>query len=235
MMHLRSSQVWRWNWSSVCASTARSTSVRWKGGFSLSGTLPIVAGLPPLRSRIRDWTCARLFAFLTTVDIYLTSPSIPWSGDERSDGVPSLSISSSAFPPESIASSELVQPFSRTVNSELFISPHRVPLLHTGTWTAFCKASRFLRLDRARLHSKTRMASAHQVRPGSILSSQYIHGVYIPSALLIVGTAIVKMEWVIYAVALAALLGAWKVYNNRMSAACKRDNHHWFQLTGRDG
>lgn len=63
------------------------------------------------------------------------------------------------------------------------------------------------------------MASAHKVRPGSVLSSQYVHGVYIPSALLIVGTAIVKMEWVIYAVALAVLLGAWKVYNNRMSAA----------------
>lgn len=52
-----------------------------------------------------------------------------------------------------------------------------------------------------------------------MLSSQYVHGVYIPSALLIVGTAIVKMEWVIYAVAMAALLGAWKVYNNRKSVA----------------
>jgi len=64
------------------------------------------------------------------------------------------------------------------------------------------------------------MASAHLVRPGSFLSPQYVHGVYIPSALLIVGTAIVKMEWVIYAVAMAALLGAWKVYNNRTSAGC---------------
>lgn len=64
------------------------------------------------------------------------------------------------------------------------------------------------------------MSAAHQVRPASALSSQYIHGVYIPSALLIVGTAIVKKEWVIYAVAVAVLLGAWKVYNNRMSAAC---------------
>ena len=59
------------------------------------------------------------------------------------------------------------------------------------------------------------MATAHQVRPVSAFSPQYINGVYIPSALLIVGTAIVKKEWVVYAVAVAIMLGAWKVYNNR--------------------
>lgn len=49
----------------------------------------------------------------------------------------------------------------------------------------------------------------------SPLAPQYVHGVYIPSALLIVGTAIVKKEWLPYAVALAAILGGWKVYSNR--------------------
>lgn len=44
---------------------------------------------------------------------------------------------------------------------------------------------------------------------------QFVHGVYIPSALLIVGTAIVKKEWLPFAVAIAALLGGWKVYSNR--------------------
>jgi len=49
----------------------------------------------------------------------------------------------------------------------------------------------------------------------SPFAPQYVHGIYIPSALLIVGTAIVKSEWLVYAVALAAILGGWKVYNNR--------------------
>ena len=49
----------------------------------------------------------------------------------------------------------------------------------------------------------------------SPFAPQYVHGVYIPSALLIVGTAIIKSEWLVYAVALAAILGSWKVYNNR--------------------
>jgi hypothetical protein len=30
-----------------------------------------------------------------------------------------------------------------------------------------------------------------------------------------VGTAIIKSEWLVYAVALATILGGWKIYNNR--------------------
>lgn len=37
---------------------------------------------------------------------------------------------------------------------------------------------------------------------------------YIPSALLIFGTAIVKKEWLPYAVALAAILSGGKVFSN---------------------
>lgn len=66
------------------------------------------------------------------------------------------------------------------------------------------------------------MATAHQVRTASLLSPQYIHGIYIPSALLLAGTAIVKKEWLLYAAAVAVLLGAWKVYNNRKSPAYSR-------------
>lgn len=47
-----------------------------------------------------------------------------------------------------------------------------------------------------------------------ILAPQYVHGVYIPSALLVVGVAIIKKEWLPYAVALAAVLGGFKVYSN---------------------
>lgn len=69
--------------------------------------------------------------------------------------------------------------------------------------------------------------SAHTVRPTSYLAPQYINGVYIPSALLIVGCAIVKKEWLPFAVLLAAILGGWKVYNNR------KPGHH--VLSGRGG
>ena len=47
-----------------------------------------------------------------------------------------------------------------------------------------------------------------------LFRTQYVQGVYIPSALLIFGTAIMKSEWVPYAVGLAAILGGWKVYSN---------------------
>jgi hypothetical protein len=47
-----------------------------------------------------------------------------------------------------------------------------------------------------------------------LFRTSYVQGVYIPSALLIVGTAIMKSEWVPYAIGLAAILGGWKVYSN---------------------
>jgi cytochrome-b5 reductase len=48
----------------------------------------------------------------------------------------------------------------------------------------------------------------------SLLSPGYVHGVYIPSALLVFGTYIVKSDWVPYAIGIALLLGGWKIYNN---------------------
>lgn len=59
------------------------------------------------------------------------------------------------------------------------------------------------------------MSDAFKRRPTGPFSPQYINGVYIPSALLIIGFAIVKKEWLPFAVLLAAILGGWKVYNNR--------------------
>lgn len=47
-----------------------------------------------------------------------------------------------------------------------------------------------------------------------LFASQYVQGVYIPSALLIAGTAIVKKEWLPFAAALAVILGGWKVFSN---------------------
>ncbi|EEH42284.2 NADH-cytochrome b5 reductase 1 [Paracoccidioides brasiliensis Pb18] len=47
------------------------------------------------------------------------------------------------------------------------------------------------------------------------MSSEAINGIYIPSALLICGTAIVKKEWLSYAAALAVILSGWQVFSNR--------------------
>ncbi|KAL6716787.1 NADH-cytochrome b5 reductase [Lecanora helva] len=57
------------------------------------------------------------------------------------------------------------------------------------------------------------MSTKHQVRPTSLLSPQFINGVYIPSALLTVGVAIAKTEWLPFAIAISLLLGGWKVYS----------------------
>lgn len=59
------------------------------------------------------------------------------------------------------------------------------------------------------------MATLHTSKPGSVFAPQYIHGVYIPSVLLVAGTALIKTEWILYAVLLAATLGGWKIYHNR--------------------
>jgi len=53
----------------------------------------------------------------------------------------------------------------------------------------------------------------------SLFSKGYINGVYIPSALLLIGTYIVKSDWIPYAVGLAVLLGGFKIFNNRMILA----------------
>ncbi|MCJ1437298.1 NADH-cytochrome b5 reductase [Xylographa pallens] len=74
------------------------------------------------------------------------------------------------------------------------------------------------------------MASHNQVKPVSFLSPQYINGVYIPSGLLLVGCAIVKVEWLPYAVVLALALGTWKIYVNQTKKVLKPDVFQEFEL-----
>ncbi|KAF2113942.1 NADH-cytochrome b5 reductase 1 [Lophiotrema nucula] len=62
------------------------------------------------------------------------------------------------------------------------------------------------------------------------LAPQYVHGVYIPSALLIVGIAIIKKEWLPYAVAVAAVLGGWKVYSSGSRKILKPNEFQNFEL-----
>jgi hypothetical protein len=60
------------------------------------------------------------------------------------------------------------------------------------------------------------------------LSKEYVNGVYIPSGLLIVGVAIVKSEWLPYAILLVIVLAGYKVYSTSMypQYGCKRRIRH---------
>lgn len=57
------------------------------------------------------------------------------------------------------------------------------------------------------------MSRTPQTKGSSLLSSQFVNGVYIPSGLLILGVGIIKFEWLPFAVAVSLVLGAWKIYS----------------------
>lgn len=59
------------------------------------------------------------------------------------------------------------------------------------------------------------MASKNTVKPTGFLAPQYVNGVYIPSAVLILGCAVAKPTWLPFAVAIAAALGGVQFYLNR--------------------
>ncbi|KAK1756223.1 NADH-cytochrome b5 reductase 1 [Echria macrotheca] len=64
----------------------------------------------------------------------------------------------------------------------------------------------------------------------SLLSRKYFDGIYIPAGLLVVGTAIVKIEWTLYAVLAAVALGALKFFNTRPAKVLKPDVFQEFEL-----
>ena len=51
----------------------------------------------------------------------------------------------------------------------------------------------------------------------SLFSPVYLHGIYIPAGLLVVGTLIIKRDWTPYAALLAVTLGSLKFWNLRKS------------------
>ena len=59
------------------------------------------------------------------------------------------------------------------------------------------------------------LRAAHQRKPIGPLSPQYINGVYIPSAVLLLGVGIVNWHYLPGVAALAIVLGAWQFYHNR--------------------
>lgn len=58
-------------------------------------------------------------------------------------------------------------------------------------------------------------ADKHTYKPTGPFAPQYVTGVYIPSAVLIVAAAVAKPSLLPLAVAVAAALGGWKFYSNR--------------------
>ncbi|KAI4090375.1 MAG: hypothetical protein LQ344_004805 [Seirophora lacunosa] len=74
------------------------------------------------------------------------------------------------------------------------------------------------------------MATPHTIKPTSALSPQYVTGVYIPSALLLVGVAIAKKEWLPFAVIIAALLGGYRFYSSQSRKVLKPDAYQDFPL-----
>ncbi|RDW59705.1 NADH-cytochrome b5 reductase-2 [Coleophoma cylindrospora] len=63
------------------------------------------------------------------------------------------------------------------------------------------------------------------------LSSSFIQGVYIPSGLLILGAAIVKKEWLPFAVLLSVALGGLKIWGSRAATVLKPTEFQDFELT----
>lgn len=62
------------------------------------------------------------------------------------------------------------------------------------------------------------MSTKFSSKPTGPLAPQYVNFVYIPSAILIAGTALFKATWVPLAVAVAAALGGIQFYQNRTSS-----------------
>ncbi|KUJ19292.1 ferredoxin reductase-like protein [Mollisia scopiformis] len=63
------------------------------------------------------------------------------------------------------------------------------------------------------------------------LSKEYINGVYIPSGLLLVGTFIVKQDWLPFAVIVALALGAIKIFSGGAKPVLKPDVFQDFELS----
>jgi cytochrome-b5 reductase len=59
------------------------------------------------------------------------------------------------------------------------------------------------------------MSSKHTYKPTGPFAPQYIQGVYAPSAILIVGAALVNKTLVPVAIAIAAALAGYQFFNNR--------------------
>jgi cytochrome-b5 reductase len=61
-------------------------------------------------------------------------------------------------------------------------------------------------------------------------SPQYVNGVYIPSALLLIGISIVQRAWLPYAIAFVAVVGGYKLYSGGARKVLKPAEFQDFEL-----
>lgn len=96
-----------------------------------------------------------------------------------------------------------------------------------GTWqtTTFSAASQRLSSNIPPAHDYHTM-SAPTAKPTGPLAPQYITGVYIPSVILIAGTAVFKLQWLPLALAVCAALGGYQFFGNRTSSPTPNNCTH---------
>lgn len=70
-------------------------------------------------------------------------------------------------------------------------------------------------MDRSQQYSGAEMSDKFTAKPSGPLAPQYVNFVYIPSAILIAGAALVRTALIPVAVAIAAALGGYQFYANR--------------------
>ncbi|OQN98502.1 NADH-cytochrome b5 reductase 1 [Cryoendolithus antarcticus] len=68
-------------------------------------------------------------------------------------------------------------------------------------------------------------------QPSGPLSTKYITGVYVPSAILVLGTAVFKAQWLPLAVAVAAALGGYTFYSSQTKKVLIPDKFQEYPLT----
>jgi cytochrome-b5 reductase len=65
----------------------------------------------------------------------------------------------------------------------------------------------------------------------SFLSKEFVQGVYLPSGLVVLGTAIVKREWLPLAILVAVALGGYKIWSSGTKAVLKPAVFQNYELT----
>ncbi|THY22982.1 ferredoxin reductase-like protein [Aureobasidium pullulans] len=75
------------------------------------------------------------------------------------------------------------------------------------------------------------MSSKHTYKPTGPFAPQYIQGVYAPSAILIVGAALVNKTLVPVAIAIAAALAGYQYFNNQVKKVLDPTTFQQFPLT----
>lgn len=75
------------------------------------------------------------------------------------------------------------------------------------------------------------MSSTHTAKPTGPLAPQYITGVYVPSAILVAGTAVFKQQWLPLALAVSVALGGYQFFNNQTKKVLDPTNFQEFPLT----